>query len=60
MAERDCLTAKLEAEANAARPASKFDWKPWDASTLPSCHNWRNAHEVPYPYVGANCVNRPD
>ena len=57
--QRDCLTAKLEAEKTAARPAAKFDWQPWDPSTLPSCHKWRNAHEVAYPYVGANCVNRP-
>ena len=33
-------------------------WDSWDPNTLPSCHHWRNAHEVPYPYVGANCVNR--
>ena len=33
-------------------------WDSWDPATLPSCHHWRNAHEVVYPYVGANCVDR--
>lgn len=32
-------------------------WDSWDPDTLPLCHHWRNAHEVPFPYVGANCVN---
>ena len=32
------------------------DWNSWDTNTLPLCKHWRNAHEVPYPYVGANCV----
>ena len=35
------------------------DWNSWDKDTLPLCKHWRNAHEVPYPYVGANCVNSP-
>ena len=35
------------------------DWNSWDPNTLPLCKHWRNAHEVPYPYVGANCVNSP-
>ena len=35
------------------------DWNSWDPDTLPLCKHWRNAHEVPYPYVGANCVNEP-
>jgi len=55
----DPLMAKLEAEAGKLNGPSKFDWKSWDPSTLPSCHAWKPAHEVPYPYVGANCVIRP-
>ena len=34
-------------------------WNSWDKNTLPLCKHWRNAHEVPYPHVGANCVNSP-
>ena len=34
-------------------------WNSWDQNTLPLCKHWRNAHEVPYPMVGANCVNGP-
>ena len=33
------------------------DWNSWDPNTLPLCKHWRNAHEVKYPYVGANCVD---
>ena len=41
-----------------SKPPGGFPWTAWDADTLPSCHKWRNAHEVPYPMVGSNCVNR--
>jgi len=30
-------------------------WNSWDRESLPLCKHWRNAHEVVYPYVGANC-----
>ena len=33
-------------------------WNSWDRETLPLCKHWRNAHEVPYPMVGANCVDK--
>lgn len=32
-------------------------WVSWDPKSLPLCKHWRNAHEVPYPMIGANCVN---
>jgi len=40
------------------KPPGGFAWDSWNPDSLPSCHHWRNAHEIPYPYVGANCVNR--
>jgi len=41
-----------------AKPAWGWAWDPAVPDSLPSCHKWRNAHEVAYPNVGANCVNR--
>ena len=40
-----------------SKPPGGFPWTAWDPSTLPYCKHWRNAYEVPYPMVGANCVN---
>ena len=40
------------------KPPNGYAWDSWNKDSLPSCHHWRNAHEVPYPYVGANCANR--
>jgi len=28
---------------------------PWEPDTLPRCKDYRPAHTVAYPYVGANC-----
>ena len=30
--------------------------EPWDPSTLGTCRDRKPAHQVPYPFNGANCI----
>jgi len=52
------LPKGLMQKSDDPEPVKPFNWDSWNPDSLPSCHHWRHAHEVPYPMVGANCVNR--
>lgn len=67
-AKREPLLTKIEGandpKANKPREVAlsprESKTKAWDPKTLPSCHKAPVLSKIPYPYVGANCVERPD